>query len=56
MRPALGQHLYPAILEPLKTLNLICEAGAVGGVLAAESEVREEICEIASALVSPIHQ
>lgn len=42
MRPALGQHFDPALVDPVEDAKLIGPAGMVDAVQAAEFEVREE--------------
>ena len=43
--PALGEHFDSALIHPVEDAKLVGTAGVVGGVLAAEFEVREEGCE-----------
>ena len=42
MRPALGQHFDPALIDPVENAELVRNAIVVGGVPSTESEVREE--------------
>jgi len=53
VRPALGQHFDPALIDPVEDAKLICPAWMVAGVQATELEVREEGCETVFALASP---
>ncbi len=52
VRPALGQHFDPALIDPVEDAKLIGPAGMVGGVQTTELEVREEGCEIVLTLGS----
>ena len=55
MRPALGQHFDPALIDPVEDAKLVREARIVGGVLAAKSKVFDEGSEIVLALTSPTY-
>jgi hypothetical protein len=55
MRSALGQHFDSSLIYPVKDVNLVRNAGVVGGVKPAKFEVREEGREIVSTLGSPTY-
>lgn len=49
--PTLRQHFDPALIDPVENAKLVRNAGVVGGVLAAESEVFDEGREIVLLLI-----
>jgi hypothetical protein len=53
MRPALGQHFDPALVDPVEDAKLVCDAVVVGGPQPTELEVREEGREIVLTRRSP---
>jgi hypothetical protein len=53
--PALCQHFDPALIDPVEDTKLVRNAGVVGGVLAAESEVFDEGREAVLTLTSPTY-
>lgn len=52
VRPALGQHFDPALIDPVEDAKLVREARIVGGVPAAKSKVFDEGSEIVLTLTS----
>jgi hypothetical protein len=53
--PAFGPHFDPALLDPAEDVNLVRNAGVVGGVKPAEFAVREESREIVLTFGSPTY-
>ena len=56
MRPAIGPHFDPALINPVEDAKLVRNAVVVGRVLPTELEVREEGREIVLTRRSLIHQ
>jgi hypothetical protein len=52
VRPALAQHLYPAIIDPTHYVKLIRHGVVIALILAAESVVGHDCGEIVLALTS----
>jgi len=52
VRPALGPHFDPALIDPIEDAKLVREAGFVGGVQPTDFEVHEEGREIVMTLGS----
>jgi hypothetical protein len=50
--PALSQHFDPALIDPVEDVNLVRNAGVVGGAQPTESEVFDEGRELVLTLGS----
>jgi hypothetical protein len=55
VRPALGQHFDPALIDPVENAKLVRNAAVVGGVQATEPEIFDEAREIVPTPDSLIH-